>query len=79
MQNKEFPKRPAIAATWEQDNPVRQYVEALEGALDIVRRVLEGDTGDWLAADYGGTGYEKHPAVVAAYSILEERKNWIQA
>lgn len=51
---------------------LRQHVHALEeragaaeGKLDIIKRRLEGEPDDSLAVDYGGTGWENDPVVLA--------------
>ena len=43
--------------------------EAAEGKLDIIKRRLEGEPDDSLAIDYGGTGWENDPAVLAVEEL----------
>jgi hypothetical protein len=50
-----------------------QQQECLKGQLDIIVRELEGEGDDWLANDYGGTGWEKLPSVVRARKAFA---NW---
>ena len=42
---------------------------AAEGKLDIIQRRLEGEPDDSLAADYGGTGWENDPVVLAVSDL----------
>jgi len=44
-------------------------IEALKGKLDIIKRESEGEDETELAIQYGGTGWEKDPAVVAARNL----------
>lgn len=50
-------------------------IRELEAALDISYRLIKcggyQDPND-IAIDYGGTGYEKHPTVVAVYDQCAE-------
>lgn len=39
--------------------------EAAEGKLDLIKRRLEGEPDDSLAVDFGGTGWEDDPTVLA--------------
>ena len=39
--------------------------EAAEGKLDLIKRRLEGEPDDSLAVDFGGTGWEDDPIVLA--------------
>lgn len=43
--------------------------EAAEGKLDIIKRRLEGEPDDSLAIDYGGTGWENDPVVLAVSDL----------
>jgi len=44
---------------------LEERAEAAEGKLDIIKRRLEGEPDDELAIDYGGTGWESDPTVLA--------------
>ncbi len=46
--------------------------EAAEGKLDIIKRRLEGEGDDELAIDYGGTGWESDPVVLAVAELQQE-------
>lgn len=50
---------------------LEERAEAAEGKLDIIRRRLEGEPDDSLAADYGGTGWENDPAVLAVSNLQD--------
>jgi hypothetical protein len=41
----------------------------LEGKLDIVSRVADGEDDAFLAADYGGLGWEQDPHVQSVYKL----------
>ena len=45
-------------------------IDRLQGICDIIRREIAGEPPDSLAADYGGTGWEKDPTVVAVRKLL---------
>ena len=44
---------------------LEERAEAAEGKLDIIKRRLAGEPDDELATDYGGTGWEEDPTVLA--------------
>ena len=44
---------------------LEERAEAAEGKLDLIKRRLEGEPDDSLAIDYGGTGWEEDPTVLA--------------
>lgn len=50
---------------------LEERAEAAEGKLDIIRRRLEGEPDDSLAVDYGGTGWENDPAVLAVSNLQD--------
>jgi hypothetical protein len=50
----------------------RIELERLRGVLDIIVRENAGEPDDELAIEYGGTGYEKHPAVESTRRIRAE-------
>lgn len=59
------------------EKTIKKLIEqnrALEGSLDICRRYAQGEYRDpsSLAADYGGLGYEKHPAVISVGNLCSE-------
>lgn len=39
--------------------------EAAEGKLDLIQRRLEGEPDDSLTVDFGGTGWDNDPTVLA--------------
>ena len=43
--------------------------EAAEGKLDLIKRRLEGEPDDSLAVDFGGTGWEYDPVVLAVEAL----------
>ena len=45
--------------------------EAAEGKLDIIKRRLAGELDDELAIDYGGTGWESDPIVLAVSELQQ--------
>lgn len=57
-------------------------ITQMKGQLDIIKRVAEGETDDFLSVDYGGLGWEKHPAVQAVYKLrekaLEDRRAFVE-
>lgn len=50
---------------------LEERAEAAEGKLDIIRRRLEGEPDDSLAIDYGGTGWESDPVVLAVSELQQ--------
>ena len=48
---------------------LEERAEAAEGKLDIIKRRLEGEPDDSLAIDYGGTGWENDPVVLAVSDL----------
>jgi len=60
----------AEGTAWEFARGLERKFEAAEAALDIIERVIAGEDPAFLANDYGGTGYEEHPAVQAVYRLL---------
>lgn len=48
---------------------LEERAEAAEGKLDIIKRRLEGEPDDSLAIDYGGTGWESDPVVLAVSEL----------
>ncbi len=44
---------------------LEERAEAAEGKLDIIERRLEGEPDDELAIDFGGTGWDNDPTVLA--------------
>ena len=51
---------------------LEERAEAAEGKLDIIKRRLEGEPDDSLASDYGGTGWESDPVVLAVAELQQE-------
>ena len=50
---------------------LEERAEAAEGKLDIIQRRLEGEPDDSLVADYGGTGWEDDPVVLAVSNLQD--------
>ena len=50
---------------------LEERAEAAEGKLDIIKRRLEGEPDDSLAIDYGGTGWESDPVVLAVSELRQ--------
>ena len=48
---------------------LEERAEAAEGKLDIIKRRLEGEPDDSLAVEYGGTGWESDPVVLAVSEL----------
>ena len=48
---------------------LEERAEAAEGKLDIIKRRLAGEPDDELAVDYGGTGWESDPVVLAVSDL----------
>jgi hypothetical protein len=46
--------------------------DKFDGTLDIIQRICAGEDDSLLALDYGGTGWETHPAVKAVYKLREQ-------
>jgi hypothetical protein len=51
---------------------MKERAEAAEGKLDIILRENAGESGSDLAAEYGGTGWEKDPAVSTTRKLRRE-------